>query len=50
MRITERKIYWNQEEDPKQEGKDDCKCQCNLVSSEEEEEEQQQQQIDCNHK
>jgi hypothetical protein len=43
MRTRKRRIYRNQEEKPKQEGKDDCRCQCNPASSEEEEEQQQQQ-------
>ncbi len=46
VRARERRVYWDQEQDPKQEGEDDCRCQCNLANKEEEEKEQ----TGCNHK
>jgi hypothetical protein len=32
MKTKERKVNWNQEKYPKQEGKDDCRQQCNPTS------------------
>jgi hypothetical protein len=32
MGARERRIYWDQEEDPKQERENDCGCKCNPTS------------------
>jgi hypothetical protein len=42
MGAKERRVYWDQEENPKQEGEDDCYLDSR--------EEKQQQQVDYNHK